>query len=360
MEKKFESELGKRIVEGKKRQSTINMGVIAAAVVSFALLVGSAVFLLPAMAGAETGKPVMTEVVPILGQDDYLVYVAESDEIVHTDSVATDEKYDLKRLVTLKEMTYESPSAPYDKDYNMFVYTVNVVLRDLENVVSPESMVLGTLTIPYTGNALPTTSWSIAVNLVELTGIIPASVATDLENDEISVQAFLPAGISYASGDNIQIKVTIKVLYYAPVPVDGVVEEAFPAFSDLSDLPVAEAGVDQTAYSGDEVTLDGSQSTDVGGIVSYIWTFDCDGTLTSVEGQIVTISFFAEGDYVVTLTVTDGDSLTDIDTVLITVLPAPLPEEPAEDPVVDPIEDPVVDPIVDPIVDPSDVPTETP
>jgi len=324
MEKKFESELGKRIVEGKKRQSTINMGVIAAAVVSFALLVGSAVFLLPAMAGAETGKPVMTEVVPILGQDDYLVYVAESDEIVHTDSVAIDEKYDLKRMVTLKEMTYTSPNAPYDKDYNMFVYNVNVVLRDLTNVGSPEGMVLGTLTIPYTGSVVAATSMSIAVNLVALPGILPASVVTDLENDVIAVKVFLPAGISYAAGDNIQIQVTAKVTWYSEVPVLGVVEEAFPAFFDLLNLPVADAGDDQTVIVGTEVALDGVLSSDDNEIVSYTWTY-VDVTEFTVDGQMVSITFSTAGDYVVTLMVEDVDGLTDIDTVLITVQP-PLPE----------------------------------
>lgn len=325
MEKKFESELGKRIVEGKKRQSTINMGVIAAAVVSFALLVGSAVFLLPAMAGAETGKPVMIEVIPIEGQDDYLVYVAESDEIVHTDSVAIDEKYDLKRMVTLKEMTYTSPNAPYDKDYNMFVYNVNVVLRDLTNVGSPEGMILGTLTIPYSGSVVAATSMSIAVNLVELPDILPASVTTDLENDVITVGVFLPAGISYAAGDNIQIQVTAKVTWYSAVPVLDVVEEAFPAFFDLLNLPVAAAGADQIVIVGDAVALDGLLSTDDNEIVSYTWTY-VDVTEYTSDGSTVSITFSTAGDYVVTLTVVDVDGLTDIDTVLITVQPLPEPE----------------------------------
>ena len=84
--------------------------------------------------------------------------------------------------------------------------------------------------------------------------------------------------------------------------------------------PSAYAGPDQTVpdsdgLAGESVNLDGSGSADSDGtIVSYAWTW-AGG---SASGVSPTISL-PDGITVVTLTVTDNDSLTDVDTVSITV-----------------------------------------
>jgi len=77
--------------------------------------------------------------------------------------------------------------------------------------------------------------------------------------------------------------------------------------------------VDATPESGNaplEVSFTGSGSTDDVGIVSYEWDFD-DGT-TSTEAD-PTHTFTAPGTYIIQLTVTDGDDLTDTATIEIEV-----------------------------------------
>lgn len=344
MERKFESQLGKHIQEGKKSRCAVNLGVVVVAVVSFSLLMGSAALLLSAMAGEEVGKPDMNEYLAIAGEDDYVVYVSDSKELVHDDGDDLTD-YDLKRNVSLKEKTYTSPNSAYFKEYNSFIYTVNVVLRDLSEVGSPEGMVLGTLTIPYTGE-ITTQSMSIAVNqTVMAESIVPATITPPNPEDEVPcifIEVVLPeltwtvdgteVSQEYAEGDKVQIQVSVKVPFFhdlypedplVPVPVPGVVEEAFPEFSDLSELPVADAGDNIIVVLGEEVVLDGSGSTDDTGIVSWVWTY-FDGVPFEESGETITVSFSSAGDYIVVLTVTDEDGLTDIDGIRVTVLQPPV------------------------------------
>jgi PKD repeat protein len=91
--------------------------------------------------------------------------------------------------------------------------------------------------------------------------------------------------------------------------------------------PVADAGADQSATTGDTVTFDGSGSTDDVGVVNYTWTFTYDDEVRTLYGVAPTFDFDIAGTYTVTLTVTDGAGLTDTDTVSITVED----EEPVDD-----------------------------
>jgi ABC-type transport system substrate-binding protein/PKD repeat protein len=91
--------------------------------------------------------------------------------------------------------------------------------------------------------------------------------------------------------------------------------------------PVADAGLDQSATTGDTVTFDGSGSTDDVGVVNYTWTFTYDDEVRTLYGEAPTFDFEIADTYTVTLTVTDGAGLTDTDTVSITVED----EEPVDD-----------------------------
>jgi PKD repeat protein len=84
--------------------------------------------------------------------------------------------------------------------------------------------------------------------------------------------------------------------------------------------PVADAGSAITVSVGEEVTFDGSESTDdSGSIENYTWTFEYDGDEWELYGVSPSFVFEIAGEYTVELTVTDAVGLTDTDEVVVTV-----------------------------------------
>ncbi|HIH01438.1 TPA: hypothetical protein HA259_05085 [Thermoplasmata archaeon] len=241
MERKFDSELGKRVAEGSRKTSSKKAAILAATLSVCAIMVSGAAFMAPAIAGEELGKPVYWENV-IEAQNDYLVY--EDGVLVHyaedqwTESVS----FDVKRTTTLKAAVFNSPSEWSNAEYNKFVYSVNVNLRNL-TYFGPDGAIVGVLAIPYSGALEPAVSWSmtdddIMVNSSDdlLPEYVPAEVATD--DAFINVTVALPDGYEYEEGSQISIQVMIKVPIYTPLPWDeDIVEEAFPDFDDLMVLP---------------------------------------------------------------------------------------------------------------------------
>jgi len=65
--------------------------------------------------------------------------------------------------------------------------------------------------------------------------------------------------------------------------------------------------------------LDGSGSSDNVGVVSYVWSFDHNGSLVMLEGRMVNFNFEIPGNYSVTLTVMDAAELSGTGIVNITV-----------------------------------------
>ncbi|MEA1953006.1 MAG: PKD domain-containing protein [Campylobacterota bacterium] len=89
----------------------------------------------------------------------------------------------------------------------------------------------------------------------------------------------------------------------------------------VNNPPTADAGSDQSADEGTDVTLDGSGSSDSDGtIASYSWT-DGSSTWTGVNPTI--IPNLAVGDHTITLTVTDNDGATATDTVTVSIIEVP-------------------------------------
>lgn len=85
-----------------------------------------------------------------------------------------------------------------------------------------------------------------------------------------------------------------------------------------NEAPVANAGPDQTVNHVQTVTLDGSGSTDLEfSTLRYYWTID--GVYVG-NAKSPPVGPFAVGVYAVTLTVTDGEGLTDTDGMVLTVV----------------------------------------
>ncbi|MCK4718758.1 MAG: PKD domain-containing protein, partial [Thermoplasmata archaeon] len=85
--------------------------------------------------------------------------------------------------------------------------------------------------------------------------------------------------------------------------------------------PVADAGENRVTYTNTLLVFDGTGSYDPDGeIVSYHWDF-ADGHTSS--GAQPVHSYADDGEYIVVLTVTDDDGVTDTDTCKVTVLNQP-------------------------------------
>jgi len=84
--------------------------------------------------------------------------------------------------------------------------------------------------------------------------------------------------------------------------------------------PVAVAPADKTVNDREEVTLDGSASTDNMGIARYVWTIDIRGTIVTITGATQTYTFPSPGIYRVDLTVFDEDNNNDTASFNVTVL----------------------------------------
>jgi len=89
---------------------------------------------------------------------------------------------------------------------------------------------------------------------------------------------------------------------------------------DNYDAPVAEAGADQSCETGDVLSFSGSESTasDGSSLVLYEWDFESDGVVDAV-GSESSHRFDLEGEYTVTLRVTDSIGEVDEDSLTVTV-----------------------------------------
>lgn len=95
----------------------------------------------------------------------------------------------------------------------------------------------------------------------------------------------------------------------------GDVREVNLTFTDRKP-PTADAGSDIQVGVGEEVTFDGTNSSDNGVVTEYAWEFG-DGTTAS--GERVTHTFEEAGEYTVSLAVRDAAGHVDTDSVTVTV-----------------------------------------
>ena len=106
--------------------------------------------------------------------------------------------------------------------------------------------------------------------------------------------------------------------------VDGIADTVTVTAATGNSVPVANAGADQNVIKGEQVSLDGSGSSDANGdLLTYLWSFvsvPSGSTAALASSTTAKPSFKAdlEGSYVVRLVVNDGTVDSVADTVTIT------------------------------------------
>ncbi|MCG8439988.1 MAG: PKD domain-containing protein [Pseudomonadales bacterium] len=110
--------------------------------------------------------------------------------------------------------------------------------------------------------------------------------------------------------------------------VDSIADEARILASTANSRPIAHAGADRNTITGETVTLDGGLSQDADGdTLSYLWAFVSkpESSTAALTGpNLSTPSFITDiaGDYVLSLTVNDGQEDSETDNVTVTATQA--------------------------------------
>ncbi|WP_353633239.1 PKD domain-containing protein (plasmid) [Halobacterium sp. NMX12-1] len=122
------------------------------------------------------------------------------------------------------------------------------------------------------------------------------------------------ATVTASFGDPGTKTVTVRV-----TDDDGATNETMVTV-DVNAPPTASLDVTSSVYTGDAVTVDGTDSADPDGeVVDYAWSIEG----ASAAGPNGTVSFADDGTYSVSLTVTDDAGATDTATANVTVLNRP-------------------------------------
>ena len=195
MERKFESELAKKVAGGNKDNSSKKKGVLFAAVATCALLFGSAAFSI-AMSENDNGRPVAV-----------LVLTDKVDELQADPD--TDLNVDVKRVMNLKAKSFDSPGDNGCDEYTKFVYSVNVKIYDSEAYVYSD-MDVGILVIGYASLVDLDTTTTVTVDGTELTQEAADACVLFSFGSTASVVISLPS-IVYAEGTDVNFNVSIKL-----------------------------------------------------------------------------------------------------------------------------------------------------
>jgi hypothetical protein len=127
---------------------------------------------------------------------------------------------------------------------------------------------------------------------------------------EIDISAW--ARTQYAGDGIVSVAIVAEAPRHTP----------FNSRENASNKPQLE--VEQISY----VTLDGSNSFDTDGTITYLWTKQsgpAGGAIADGTQPVVDITSLEEGTYVYRLTVTDDDAAADFDEVTVTVTPSATP-----------------------------------
>ncbi|MCJ2533099.1 MAG: carboxypeptidase regulatory-like domain-containing protein [Candidatus Thermoplasmatota archaeon] len=255
--------------------------------------------------------------------------VDEDTVAVFDGSASTDDNKDIieNYTWTIVELSVEmygvSPEFTFDTPG---LYTVELVVNDtIGQLSSPGSM---TVTVEDVTDPTAIAGLDMSVpsdSIVTLNGSLSSdNVGVVIFNwtftDDGSQVSLIGEAVDYAFTTVGIIVVTLTVEDAAG---NNATDELMVTVLDATD-PVADAGPDQIVEAGEEVTFDGTESSDNVLVVSWTWTFVDDGDDVTRTGESATYTFDNSGEFVVTLTVEDAAGNSDEDEVTIRVNSPPV------------------------------------
>ena len=165
-------------------------------------------------------------------------------------------------------------------------------------------------------------------NSITITGI-NASTSISISGGEYSVDGsqFTSETGTIKSNQSVIVRLLSSNNYSstanATLTVGGVSDTFTVITITANDMPVANAGDDITATFGDTITLNASGSTDSDGtIISYEW--EENSHILSTEA-VFSKSDFSIGTHTITLTVTDNEGASEVDTIFVNIVEAVVP-----------------------------------
>ncbi len=174
--------------------------------------------------------------------------------------------------------------------------------------------------------------------------VLDGSQSTDADGDELSykwtlLRSRIGAGLSIVDNTSVNASFTPKVngTYTIQLVVnDGTVDSqidtvTITAVTELVNTPpIANAGLDKSAFIGSPVFLDGSKSSDAqGDTLTYLWSSlsqpeGSDFVIADISAAKTTFTPDVAGEYVFQLTVSDGVNESVTDTVTFTFKEQPV------------------------------------
>ena len=214
------------------------------------------------------------------------------------------------------------------------VYVAQLIVNDGTVNSSPDTVTISTLNSAPVANAGPDQA-----GLIYDTITLDGSASSDVDSNPLTYQWSLtskPAGSLAVLSDPAASKPTFVIDvfgdYVAQLIVNDGTVDSNPDTVNINtqnSAPVANAGPDQTGYIYEEITLDGSSSSDVdGNPLTHTWSLT---TIPVGSGAVLSDPTAAKptfvidvfGDYVAQLIVNDGTVNSASDTVTISTLNSP-------------------------------------
>ena len=249
------------------------------------------------------------------GDDSYLLDMSPSPNIKYSWGSTAD----IRDVVLKPGMVYENneiklsnviknPDGSFTIDIDVFPFNNSPVA----NAGIDQSVYEGeTVTLDGSG------SYNVDGDSLTYSWVAPSGIT--LSSTSVSKPTFIAPEVSTTTDYTFSLVVNDGSL---DSPVDQVI---ITVLDSLNSSPVANAGIDQSVYEGETVTLDGSGSYNVDGdSLTYSWVAPSGITLSSTsvsKPTFIAPEVSTTTDYTFSLVVNDGSLDSPADQVMISVLP---------------------------------------